>query len=629
MIEKIAKVRLVCPRSLVDRVTAVLQEVGVLHIESTPSEAKDTPLRRQVLDEPGRQFQLELERLHEELRRLLLLLPEVSSDERTGRDQVGLLEFTDQATKRLARLVGQVGRRVDYMASRLKACEDELALLSKYEKALEALAPFLRFVQESKELDHLGVTIEEPERSLPLLHEIMVKITEKRYELFHARLDERSMAVLLVFSKAYASQIRDLLWQEGVSELKLPASVSDKPLGQALRIILKKKVDLPLRAKRYRDELADLARLRRGELVRYHEAVRRRLELVEASTFFYQTEMTSFIYGWVPRRALSALTARIAQEFRGKVIAEVYPVSRVEWAKVPVTLRNFGFLKPFEALTRLIALPHYGSIDPTPYIAVFFPLFYGMILGDIGYGLLLLLAAALVRRRYGQRPLVRDLTAVFFVASGAAVLFGLLFGELFGELGERIGLHPVMNRMEAFIPLLYLSIGIGTFHVSLGIVLGAIWAWRQGEWHESLAKLGSLLLTLAFVFLIASLSGLLPREWATRALIGLVLSLVIIFAFKGARGVMELHNLVNVLSYLRLMGVGVASVALAFAANKLGGMAGNLLLAILIGGTLHTINLVFGALSPTVQALRLHYVEFYENFFAPGGTPYKPFKRNA
>jgi V/A-type H+-transporting ATPase subunit I len=67
-------------------------------------------------------------------------------------------------------------------------------------------------------------------------------------------------------------------------------------------------------------------------------------------------------------------------------------------------------------------------------------------------------------------------------------------------------------------------------------------------------------------------------------------------------------------------------VALAFAANTLGGMVGNVLLAVAIAGTLHAINFIFGVLSPTVQSLRLHYVEFYENFFAPGGQPYNPFR---
>ncbi|MBI4401772.1 MAG: hypothetical protein HY581_09085 [Nitrospirae bacterium] len=627
-----AKVRLVSPRNLMDGVTAILHEAGILHIESAPSEARQIPLRPQVMDEPARQRQAELERFREELRRLLLLLPELPSRERIRQERAGPPELTEGAMKRLVHLVRQVGTRVDYLSARLKACEDELALLAKYEKALEALAPFLRLIQESEELDHLGLTLEVKEQEdhlLTLLREMMAKVTDNRYELFHTRLDERSLAVLLVFPKICSARVRGLLWEEGINELRLPASVSDKPLGQALRIILKKKVELPLRAARYRDELMDVARNWRQDLIRYQRAVVQRLEEIEAASLFYQTEMASFIYGWVPRHAFSALSARIGKEFGGKVVVEACPLGREEWGAVPVVLQNPRFLRPFETLTRLIALPRYGSIDPTPYLAIFFPLFYGMILGDIGYGLLLIIATAVVRRRFGDQPLVRDLSIVFFVASGAAVLFGFLFGELFGELGEHLGLHPLLNRMEAFIPLLYLSVGVGTFHVSLGIGLGVLWAWRQREWHECLAKIGGLLLVLSFVCLIASLAGLLPRGWAPWGVISLLLSFAMILVFGGARGAMELHNLVNVLSYLRLMGIGVASAALAFAANKLGGMVGNVLLAIVIGGTLHAINFAFALLSPTIQSLRLHYVEFFENFFAPGGKPYKPFRRGA
>jgi V/A-type H+-transporting ATPase subunit I len=633
MIEPMVKVRLVAPRNLVERVTAVLQEAGVLHIESAPAEALRIPLRPQVLDESTRQRQVELERLREELRRLLMLLPEVGPPLTGPRSpQMENRRRGTEDRKRISHAIRQVESRVDYLTGRLKGCEDELSLLAKYEKALEALAPFLRLIQKSEELDHVGVTFEEREHDhqlLPLLHEMMAQVTDNRYELFHSRVDERILAVLLVFPKVHAARIRTLLAEEGISELRLPASVSDKPLGQALRIILKKKVDLPLHAKRYRDELAEVSLTWRRALESYLDTVTRWLEQIEATSLYYQTELTSFIYGWVPRRSFDALKNRTETEFSGRVVVEKCPLDRKEWGTVPVALANPPLLKPFEVLTKLIALPRYGSIDPTPYLAVFFPLFYGLILGDVGYGLLLVVAALIVKRQYGHHPLVRDLSVVFLIASGSAVLCGFLFGELFGELGARFGLHPLFNRMEAFIPLLSLTIGIGTVHVALGMVLGILWAWRQGEWCECLMKIGGLLLVLSFVGLIAALSGLLPRGWVAGTLLSLLLSLVIIFGFGGAHGAMELHSVVNVLSYLRLMGIGVASAALAFAANKLGELVGNLFLAIAIGGTLHAINLLFGILSPTIQSLRLHYVEFFENFFAPGGKPYAPFKSGA
>lgn len=105
MIEPMAKLRLVCPRSLLDQVTAVLQEEGVLHIEAAPREAMEIPLRRQVMDEPARQRQAELERLRGELRRLLQLLPQVSGAAKTGREGAAPPEVTLEGWHRLACLL--------------------------------------------------------------------------------------------------------------------------------------------------------------------------------------------------------------------------------------------------------------------------------------------------------------------------------------------------------------------------------------------------------------------------------------------------------------------------------------------------------------------------------------------
>lgn len=629
MIESMAKVRVVSPRMLIDRVTSTLQEVGILHIEPTPLEAAQVPLRPQVMDESARRRRAELERLRDEVRRLLLLLPEMPSDRRLIARPTQYSELTEDVLIRLAGRVREVGRQVDDLATRLKASEEELALLSKYERALAGLAPFLRFIQDSEELDHLGVTLDEREGSgalLPILREMMAKITDHRYELFHTRIDARSLVVLLVFPKVHGVRVRNLLWEEGIAELRLPVSVADKPLGEALRLLLQKKTDLPHEADRYRRELNEVAFQRRQELTEYDDAITCGLEHIEVGLQFYQTELTILIYGWVPSELLTALRLRIEDEFGGKVVLEACPVAPQEWATVPVALRNPVLARPFETLTRVVALPRYGSIDPTPYMAVCFPLFYGVILGDVGYGLLLLVAAAMVRRRHRSHPLVRDISTIFLWASGSAIAFGVLFGELFGELGEYVGLYPVLNRMQAFLPLLSLSIGIGTVHVVFGLALGARSAWRHGNRQECLTKCGGMVLVLSFISLIASGAGFARREWLAAEVSGLLCALVVIFVFGGSRGAMELHNVVNVLSYLRLMGIGVASAALAFAANKLGGLVGNVFLGIVVTGALHGINLAFGILSPTVQALRLHYVEFFENFFSPGGRPYKPFR---
>ncbi len=628
MIEPMMKVRLACPRGLVPALSALLQEAGTLHVEPSPAEAG--ALRPQTLDEQSERQRVELERLRDELRRVLQLLPEPAPAAQAAPPRARGARSPSSWTS-VAEAVRQIGRQADYLTSRLKACEDELALLAKYQQTMSALAPFLRLVRESGELDHLGLTVEEPAkdgRLLAVLREAMDQLTESRFELFQSRMDERRLAILLVFPKTYTPRIRSLLWEEGVQELRLPASVADKPFGQALRILLKKQVDLPARADRYRRALRDLARSHRGELQAWQEAVRRRLSQLDATSWYYQTELASLIYGWCPAGKVEALRARVQHAFQGKAVLEAQPVSRRDWPDVPVVLRNPPLLKPFEALTRLIGLPRYGSIDPTPFLALGFPLFYGAILGDAGYGLLLAALAWTVRRRVRRHPFARDLATVFLAASGAAIPFGLLFGEVFGDLGERLGLHPVLDRLQAFLPLMAGAIAAGTLHVSLGILLGLVWARRRGDRRDVLAKLGALGLVVAFSALVGGLAGLWRPviPWALGALLA---SLAVVFLAQGGRGPMELHNLVNVLSYLRLMGIGVASAALAFAANRLGGLVGSLALAVLVAGPLHVINLLFGVLSPAVQALRLHYVEFFENFLAADGRPYQPFGRTA
>jgi V/A-type H+-transporting ATPase subunit I len=105
-----------------------------------------------------------------------------------------------------------------------------------------------------------------------------------------------------------------------------------------------------------------------------------------------------------------------------------------------------------------------------------------------------------------------------------------------------------------------------------------------------------------------------------------VASFPVMILAGGPAAAMKLHNLMNIFSYLRIMGIGVASVALAYTANRIVSLVPWPALGILAGVTLHAINLAFCILSPTIQALRLHYVEFFENFFDGGGRAYKPFK---
>jgi hypothetical protein len=161
---------------------------------------------------------------------------------------------------RLVPLIRWIGTRVDTLTERLKTCEDELALLSKYEHALEALSPFLRVIQESDELDYLGLTIDLQERHaqpLPLLHELLAKTTSNRYELVHGRVEERTLAVL-IYNEEYHAALTEksqAALEQSISPVFFPIPVAratgkGEPREEYLARLLRRTIGYQLKIKR-------------------------------------------------------------------------------------------------------------------------------------------------------------------------------------------------------------------------------------------------------------------------------------------------------------------------------------------------------------------------------------------
>jgi V/A-type H+-transporting ATPase subunit I len=302
-----------------------------------------------------------------------------------------------------------------------------------------------------------------------------------------------------------------------------------------------------------------------------------------------------------------------------------------EYGEVPVTLRNRRFVRSFELLLSLVPLPRYGSIDPTPFLAGFFPLFFGLMLGDVGFGGLALVLALVARAKGWGGESGRQLTTVALACSVSAIAFGLLFGELFGELGAHVGLRPLLlDRKEAILSFLALALALGAVHVVLGIGLALAAAIRRGRRHEALARSAALALILAAIAALLGRLGYLSPAPGRVALLALGPLLAIAIALEGLRAPLELVTTAgSILSYARLMALGIASVMLADVANRMAGFFRPAALGVAAAVLLHAVNFAMGLFSPTIQALRLHYVEFFDKFYEGGGKPYEPFALTA
>jgi V/A-type H+-transporting ATPase subunit I len=283
---------------------------------------------------------------------------------------------------------------------------------------------------------------------------------------------------------------------------------------------------------------------------------------------------------------------------------------------------------------RLLALPRYEGIDPTLLMSVFLPVFFGMILGDVGYGALLLLLCLWLWRRFSKPGIARDIVQVLAMGSAWAVGFGFLYGEAFGTLGEHFGMHAIwLDRTspEQVTGLLLFSVAVGAGHVTLGLVLG-VWEALRERSRGHLLERGGMLVGLIGLFVIVSvLVKWLPPGFMTPGVAVLVVGIVLLGASLGWLGLLmgpiEFIGLIgNILSYLRIAAIGLASVYLARVANDLAGSLGNIVVGVIIAVLIHALNLVLGAFSPAIHSLRLHYVEFFRKFYEGGGRPFEPFR---
>jgi V/A-type H+/Na+-transporting ATPase subunit I len=215
--------------------------------------------------------------------------------------------------------------------------------------------------------------------------------------------------------------------------------------------------------------------------------------------------------------------------------------------------------------------------------------------------------------------------------AGWAIVWGVIYGEYLGDLGRRLlSLEPIwIDREEALVPLLLFSLAIGVGHVVLGIVLG-IWCSARAGRHRELTERAALLVAMIGLFAVTGIAtGLVPEGVMTPAVAAVVVGMVIMMWSGGAMGLLMgplelLGTIGNVLSYLRIAAIGLASVYLARVANELGAAA-PLLIGIVVATLFHTLNLALGAFSPTIQSLRLHYVEFFGKFYESGGEEFNPF----
>jgi V/A-type H+-transporting ATPase subunit I len=366
----------------------------------------------------------------------------------------------------------------------------------------------------------------------------------------------------------------------------------------------------------------------------------------EAPLRFATTKNAFIVEGWIPTKNLERVQGDVDRATEGHVMVATDASEAVSAEKVPIALENPMPSEPFEVLVRAFSLPKYNEIDPTTFVALIYPFLFGLMLGDIGYGAVVIGIGFLVQRRLKSKG-IRDLAKILVYAGVISVVFGFIYNEFFGaQLFGGGGFipffyaYPTIPRFDNVLTLLLVTLVIGILMLTLGYALGFVNEYRQqGLKHAVFSKVSWLLLLWGGVLVIIEILPPLTTGAAIRispALLGGLAVAVVGFVFlimgEGIIGIAELPTLLsNVLSYSRLLSIGISSAGIALAVNKLsdalffsrGGVFIIFGVLMLIVG--HTVNTALGILDSGLQSLRLHYVEFFTKFYSGGGTKYRPF----
>lgn len=349
------------------------------------------------------------------------------------------------------------------------------------------------------------------------------------------------------------------------------------------------------------------------------------LKLIERN--IVTTNNTFYLEGWMPE----GCKINNNKEF----IIKVRPEEENE--EVPVLIQDNSVVEPFQSITNMYSVPNKHELDPNPIMAIFYILFFGLMLSDVGYGLLLTLGCLFLikKKKYerGEGKLVKLLT----YCGVSSVVWGFFFGSFFGDL---IPIKGILNPLKDVMPLMGLALLLGILHIYTGMLMKAIQLIREKKVWDAICDIGFWYFLLTGVFLlvvpiVAGDIGIWSEVGKYLAIIGVVGVILTggrkeknIFK-KCTKGISSLYDITSylsdVLSYSRLMALCLSTGVIAQVVNLLGGLVGPIP-AIFVGIIGHGFNLANSALGSYVHTSRLQYVEFFGKFYEGGGKEFTPFK---
>jgi V/A-type H+-transporting ATPase subunit I len=521
---------------------------------------------------------------------------------------------------------------------RIAAIDSEISKCKTEIEGLEPWTPLDAPFEDLKNTKYSSVFIGSVTREVEvsLLKELEETVGHVYTEIINR--DSKNAYFMAIVHKEKKEVLLETLKRFGFSQLTITYSANPlkviSELNDGISALAVERENITAEVKTYDDRLAIF------EMA--YDYFSNLLLRMEAPKNFLKTGRVVAIAGWNTIDSNTELKAIIKKTLGDEYYLSFENVEEKDIENVPIKLRNGDFARSFESITEMYSMPRYNEIDPTPLLAPFYFVFFGMMVADFGYGLLMLIASTIALKVFNLNEGQRRMAKFFLYLSISTAAFGLVFASFFGDA---IPIPGLLNQTDDIMVIMLMAVGMGVVQIFFGLSIKAYMYIRNGDVLGAFYDVGSWVITLigGGLFLAGNMIGL-SATGISVAKYAMIFGMLLIIIMSGRQiknygarigaGLYALYGISSyigdLVSYTRLMALGLAGGALANSFNlivrMMPGPIGLFILGPIFFVLFHIFNMLLGLLGAYVHTCRLQYVEFFTKFYEGGGRAFAPFK---
>ena len=450
-------------------------------------------------------------------------------------------------------------------------------------------------------------------------------------EIYEVSADRQQKYYFLMFYRKQEEQVHEVLRPYNFSATSF-SGISGTAADHS-RKLAEQVEEIRSRQKALEEEIGRRAP-ERDALRLYVDQLRAEADAQDNKERLLTNDTVVFFEGWVPAERMAEVEAYLEQ---ADCAWDTADPAEEEYPDVPVKLKNNWLTKPLNMVTEMYALPTYNNVDPNPLMAPFFILFYGIMMADMGYGLLMLIAGMVISKKYAPKGMGGSLFSLMTLCGVTTFIMGAITGGFFGDFltqvallttGTDFALPALFTPLDDTLMILIGSMALGVVHIITGMAISVVIKCRRGQfmdafWNEItwwivFAGVALLVLNVTPIVLVVGGALVVAGPLVTGKGLGKITG-VFASLYNNVTGYFG-----DILSYSRLMALMLAGSVIAQVFNTLGAITGRLIPFLIISMVGNILNFGLNLLGCYVHDLRLQCLEYFGKFYEDGGKPFRP-----